>query len=108
MKFLKKNSICRKKKKIRKNHKKRRKKISDDYVNKIKKINFPFSGLTASAVNFSSGGSESWLNKMMNKKISPNEAAKESHSRMLSDKEVLYGLHTHNIRPDSIGSYLSN
>ncbi|CAO1424886.1 unnamed protein product [Diamesa hyperborea] len=63
-------------------------------------------GLTASAVNLAS--TESWLSKLMDKKISPNEAAKESHSRMLSDKEVLYGLHTHNVRADSIGSYLSN
>lgn len=44
----------------------------------------------------------------MNKKISPTEAASVSHSQMLSDKEVLYALHTHNVRPDSIAAYLSN
>ncbi|KAK0183168.1 hypothetical protein PV327_001235 [Microctonus hyperodae] len=36
------------------------------------------------------------------------EPTKESHSRMLSDKEVIYALHTHNIRPDSIDKYLNN
>ncbi|CAD6224050.1 GSCOCG00005456001-RA-CDS [Cotesia congregata] len=49
--------------------------------------------------------SEGWLSKLGVKKIEPT---KESHSRMLSDKEVIYALHTHNIRPDSIDKYLAN
>ncbi|XP_043064410.1 protein NipSnap-like [Drosophila ficusphila] len=27
---------------------------------------------------------------------------------MLSDKEIIYALHTHNVRPDSMGNYLNN
>lgn len=49
--------------------------------------------------------SEGWLSKLLVRKIEPT---KESHSRMLSDKEVIYALHTHNIRPDSIDKYLTN
>ncbi|GLV38501.1 nipsnap [Carabus blaptoides fortunei] len=48
---------------------------------------------------------DSWLSKLLVRKIEPT---KESHSRMLSDKEVVYALYTHNIRPDSIQQYLSN
>jgi len=47
----------------------------------------------------------SWLKKIFVRKIEPT---KESHSRMLSDKEVIYALHTHNVRPDSVGQYLNN
>ncbi|XP_015592759.1 protein NipSnap [Cephus cinctus] len=49
--------------------------------------------------------SEGWLSKLLVRKIEPT---KESHSRMLSDKEVIYALNTHNIRPDSIDKYLAN
>lgn len=49
--------------------------------------------------------SEGWISKLLVRKIEPT---KESHSRMLSDKEVIYALHTHNIRPDSIDKYLAN
>lgn len=86
-----------------------------------------FRALSVSAVN--SQSSESWLNKLLKNKISPNEAAKESHSSMLSgtfinnnnpltfnelfnlfvpDKEILYALHTHNVRADSTANYLEN
>lgn len=57
---------------------------------------------TSSALN---GESDSWLSKLLVRKIEPT---KESHSRMLSDKEVIYALHTHNVRPDSVGKYLGN
>uniref|UniRef100_A0A1B0DAA5 NIPSNAP domain-containing protein n=1 Tax=Phlebotomus papatasi TaxID=29031 RepID=A0A1B0DAA5_PHLPP len=50
-------------------------------------------------------GSESWLSKLLVRKIEPT---KEPHSRMLSDKEIIFALHTHNVRPDSIGKYLAN
>lgn len=46
-----------------------------------------------------------WRSRLTVRKIEPT---KESHSRMLSDKEVIYALHTHNIRPDSIDKYLAN
>ncbi|XP_076249416.1 protein nipsnap [Calliopsis andreniformis] len=49
--------------------------------------------------------STGWINKTFVRKIEPT---KESHSRMLSDKGVIYALHTHNIRPDSIDKYLAN
>uniref|UniRef100_A0A182N509 NIPSNAP domain-containing protein n=1 Tax=Anopheles dirus TaxID=7168 RepID=A0A182N509_9DIPT len=47
----------------------------------------------------------SWLSKLMVRKIEPT---KNSHSRMLSDKFDIYELHTHNVRPDSVGKYLEN
>ncbi|OXU28281.1 hypothetical protein TSAR_009495 [Trichomalopsis sarcophagae] len=49
--------------------------------------------------------SEGWFSKLLVRKIEPT---KESHSRMLSDKQVIYALHTHNIRPDSYDKYLAN
>ncbi|KAL1453592.1 hypothetical protein WDU94_009922 [Cyamophila willieti] len=49
---------------------------------------------------------EGWLSKLQ--KVRHIEPTKESHSRMLSDKEVIFELHTHNIRPDSTDKYLSN
>lgn len=48
---------------------------------------------------------DSWLSKLLVRKIEPT---KESHSRMLSDKEVIYALHTHNVRADSKQKYLEN
>ncbi|XP_048506014.1 protein NipSnap isoform X1 [Athalia rosae] len=48
---------------------------------------------------------EGWLSKLSVRKIEPT---KESHSRMLSDKEIIYALNTHNIRPDSMDKYLVN
>ncbi|XP_073948335.1 protein nipsnap [Choristoneura fumiferana] len=48
---------------------------------------------------------DGWLSKLLVRKIEPT---KESHSRMLSDKEIVYALHTHNIRPDSVDKYLKN
>ncbi|KAL7286350.1 hypothetical protein TKK_0019307 [Trichogramma kaykai] len=49
--------------------------------------------------------SDSWFSKLLVRKIEPT---KESHSRMLSDKQIVYALHTHNIRPDSYDKYLAN
>ncbi|XP_011303762.1 protein NipSnap isoform X1 [Fopius arisanus] len=49
--------------------------------------------------------SEGWLSKLGVRRMEPT---KESHSRMLSDKEVIYALHTHNIRPDSYDKYIKN
>ncbi|KAH8314764.1 hypothetical protein KR067_012978, partial [Drosophila pandora] len=49
--------------------------------------------------------SASWFSKLLVRKIEPT---KESHSRMLSDKEIIYALHTHNVRPDSMSEYLKN
>lgn len=36
------------------------------------------------------------------------EPTKESHSRMLGDKEVIYALHTHNVRPSANEEYVAN
>ncbi|XP_018903431.1 protein NipSnap [Bemisia tabaci] len=49
--------------------------------------------------------SEGWLSKLLVRRIEPT---KEPHSRMLSDKEVIYELHTHNIRPDQGDKYIAN
>lgn len=48
---------------------------------------------------------ESWFSKLLVRRIEPT---KESHSRLLSDKEVIYELQTHNMRPDSVDNYLKN
>ncbi|EFA05012.1 protein NipSnap [Tribolium castaneum] len=48
--------------------------------------------------------SDAWLSKIFVRKIEPT---KESHSRMLSDKEIIYALQTHNFRPDSKVAYLN-
>ncbi|KAI5722277.1 hypothetical protein M8J76_006215 [Diaphorina citri] len=49
---------------------------------------------------------EGWLSKLQS--VRRLEPTKESHSRMLSDKEIIFELHTHNIRPDSGDKYLTN
>ncbi|KAG8236927.1 hypothetical protein J437_LFUL014972 [Ladona fulva] len=48
---------------------------------------------------------EGWLSKLLVRRIEPT---KESHSRMLSDKEIIYELLTHNVKPDSMDKYLAN
>ncbi|KAB7503734.1 Protein NipSnap [Armadillidium nasatum] len=48
---------------------------------------------------------DSWLDKLLVRKIEPT---KESHSRMLSDKEIIYELQTHNLKPGSTRPYLKN
>jgi len=48
---------------------------------------------------------EGWLKKLLVRRIEPT---KEQHSRMLSDKEVIYELQTHNVRPDSTDKYMKN
>jgi len=46
-----------------------------------------------------------WMEKMMGRKVEPT---KESHSSMLSDKEIIYELQTHNFKPGSQEDYLKN
>jgi len=48
---------------------------------------------------------DNWFSKVFVRKIEPT---KESHSRLLSDKEIIYELQTHNIRADCYDQYLSN
>ncbi|KAK8729251.1 hypothetical protein OTU49_008710, partial [Cherax quadricarinatus] len=48
---------------------------------------------------------DSWLNKLLVRKIEPT---KESHSRMLSDKETIFELQTHNLKPGNGSAYLKN
>jgi len=57
---------------------------------------------SSSSLQQESGG---WLDKLLVRKIEPT---KESHSRMLSDKEVIYELETHNIKPGTSPQYLAN
>lgn len=56
-------------------------------------------------ISTSAPKNDAWLSKIFVRKIEPT---KESHSRMLSDKEVIYALQTHNYRPDSKNPYLNN
>lgn len=56
-------------------------------------------------ISTSAGKNDAWLSKIFVRKIEPT---KESHSRMLSDKEVIYALQTHNYRADSKKPYLNN
>lgn len=48
---------------------------------------------------------EGWLKKLLVRRIEPT---KEQHSRMLSDKEIIYELQTHNVRPDATDHYMKN
>ncbi|KAH1010998.1 hypothetical protein HUJ04_000441 [Dendroctonus ponderosae] len=66
-----------------------------------------YSKIPQSVRNISTSGpkSDAWLSKIFVRKIEPT---KESHSRMLSDKEVIYALQTHNYRADSKKPYLNN
>ncbi|EDS30288.1 nipsnap protein [Culex quinquefasciatus] len=70
-----------------------------------KAFHVPVRNLATTSALARDGSSESWLSKLLVRKIEPT---KESHSRMLSDKEIIYELHTHNVRPDSVGKYLEN
>ncbi|XP_049538275.1 protein NipSnap [Anopheles darlingi] len=65
----------------------------------------PIRTLSTSGTLLRDGSESSWLSKLLVRKIEPT---KESHSRMLSDKYDIYELHTHNVRPDSVGKYLEN
>lgn len=58
-----------------------------------------------STTNARLNADDGWISKLLVRKIEPT---KESHSRMLSDKEIVYALHTHNIRPDCMEKYLKN
>ena len=68
----------------------------------MNQISFSFSALSTSPTLCRD---DSWLSKLLVRKIEPT---KESHSRMLSDKEIIYALQTHNVRPDSMQKYLTN
>lgn len=48
---------------------------------------------------------ENWLNKLFVRRIEPT---KESHSSMLSDKEIIFTLYTHNVKPGKMDKYLDN
>lgn len=78
-------------------------------VSRLGKIPKLFSAIQQSRTIFTGAAlqadSDSWLSKLLVRRIEPT---KESHSRMLSDKEIIYALHTHNVRSDSVANYLSN
>lgn len=50
-------------------------------------------------------GGEGFLSKLFVRKIEPT---KESHSTMLSDKEVIYEMQTHQVKPSLLDKYLDN
>lgn len=58
-----------------------------------------------SAPRFDVPGGEGFLSKLFVRKIEPT---KESHSTMLSDKEVIYELQTHDVKPAYLEQYLDN
>ncbi|XP_071945923.1 protein NipSnap homolog 2-like isoform X2 [Antedon mediterranea] len=58
--------------------------------------------------NFASGSDgspkEGWLSKLLHvKRVEP---ATESHSRALANKQVVYEMQVHNIKPDRMGDYI--
>ncbi|XP_076039653.1 protein nipsnap isoform X2 [Oratosquilla oratoria] len=57
------------------------------------------------SISSSAQQKDGWLNKLLVRKIEPT---KESHSRMLSDKEVIFELQTHNLKPGTADAYLKN
>lgn len=61
-------------------------------------------GLAVSSARLDVGG-EGFLSKLFVRKIEPT---KESHSAMLSDKDVIYELQTHNVTPSKLEPYLDN
>lgn len=65
----------------------------------------PYSFFFSRSISTSGSNNDAWLSKIFVRKIEPT---KESHSRMLSDKEIIYSLQTHNYRPDSKKPYLTN
>lgn len=75
------------------------------YVTFLTKNIFFLFQRTLSTTSTLGEGSESWLSKLLVRRIEPT---KEPHSRMLSDKEVIYALNTHNVRPDCVDKYLVN
>ncbi|KAK5638582.1 hypothetical protein RI129_012877 [Pyrocoelia pectoralis] len=68
-------------------------------------LKFPQNARIFSTTRQQNDSKDSWLSKLLVRKIEPT---KESHSRMLSDKEIIYGLQTHNFRADSRDQYISN
>lgn len=76
-------------------------------ITNVTQISFvvPCRSIATSTALAKDGSEASWLSKLLVRKIEPT---KEAHSRMLSDKEVIYALHTHNVRPDSMPKYLDN
>ncbi len=55
--------------------------------------------------NLGNESRDNWFSKVFVRKIEPT---KESHSRLLSDKDVIYEIQTHNVRADMMDKYLTN
>ncbi|KDR08564.1 protein NipSnap [Zootermopsis nevadensis] len=64
-----------------------------------------FSQRLLSSTSSVQDSNEGWFSKLLVRRIEPT---KESHSRLLSDKEIIYELQTHNVRADSSEKYLEN
>lgn len=59
-----------------------------------------FSGSSAALVS----GPGKWIDKLLH--VKQVEPATEAHSKALSDKEVVYEMQVHNIKPDRMGDYI--
>jgi len=61
--------------------------------------------LSVSAARFEGPSQEGFLSKLFVRKIEPT---KESHSTLLSDKEVIYEMQTHQVKPAYLDKYVDN
>jgi len=61
--------------------------------------------ISVSAISREDKKDRSWFERLMIREIEPT---KESHSSQLSDKDIIYELQTHNVRPGSSEEYLKN
>jgi len=61
--------------------------------------------ISISAPRLEGPSGEGFLSKLFVRKIEPT---KESHSTMLSDKEIIYELQTHEVKPAHLDKYLDN
>lgn len=78
---------------------------SRDPCSSIQEFSFLILSRFLSSTSSVQDSNEGWLSKLLVRRIEPT---KESHSRLLSDKEIIYELQTHNVRADSSEKYLEN
>jgi len=62
-------------------------------------------GIFTSAINSKDGSSDGFFSKLFVRRIEPTH---ESHSTMLADKEVIYEMQTHQVKPAFCQKYLDN
>jgi len=64
-----------------------------------------YRGINMTVPRLEGASGEGFLSKLFVRKIEPT---KESHSTMLSDKEIIYELQTHEVKPASLEKYMDN